>query len=333
LKNITGRLLLYGIAMMYMPFVARGQFPPPAGQPGSTAIFKDTTIFVNWAKACTIHVGYINISDTSIQDAGSNKANFGVPSDAIGKSDDHVVSLGDGGFATLFFDPPIADGQGFDFAVFENGLNDTFLELAFVEVSSDGEKFVRFPSSSLTAEDPQIATFGSLNATNLNNLAGKYRVFYGTPFDLNGLSDSSGLDILHISNVRVIDVVGCMKPGYSTYDSFGHKVNDPWPTNFYTGGFDLDAVGVIHEATQSVPDGNGSGINVFPNPCSDQLKILNPSGLRIIVDLVNFMGKSVLHESLTGKINIDMTRFDPGMYIVQCTFEDGTRMYQKVVKQ
>ncbi|MFN6048554.1 MAG: T9SS C-terminal target domain-containing protein, partial [Bacteroidota bacterium] len=47
-----------------------------------------------------------------------------------------VVSLGDGGIATLTFDPPITNGDGFDFAVFENTFLDTFLELAFVEVST-----------------------------------------------------------------------------------------------------------------------------------------------------------------------------------------------------
>ena len=34
---------------------------------------------------------------------------------------------------------------------------------------------------------------------------------------------------------------------YSRCDSQGHQINDPWPTNFPTGGFDLDAVGVINE--------------------------------------------------------------------------------------
>ena len=166
-------------------------------------------MIVNWAKTCSVHLGYINIADTSIYYAGSNKANWGVESDALDKSDDHVISLGDGGFATLTFEPPISNGNGFDFAVFENGLGDNFLELGFVEVSSDGIRFVRFPSISLTPETPQIGTFGFLDATKINNLAGKYRVLFGTPFDLEELKDSSGLDLMHITHVRIIDVVGC----------------------------------------------------------------------------------------------------------------------------
>jgi hypothetical protein len=34
---------------------------------------------------------------------------------------------------------------------------------------------------------------------------------------------------------------------YASCDSQGHQINDPWPTPFPTGGFDLDAVGVIHQ--------------------------------------------------------------------------------------
>ena len=50
-------------------------------------------------------------------------------------------------------------------------------------------------------------------------------------------------------------------------DSLGNWINDPWPTNFQTSGFDLDAVGVIHQASDAWaewlatpdadPDGDG----------------------------------------------------------------------------
>ena len=33
---------------------------------------------------------------------------------------------------------------------------------------------------------------------------------------------------------------------YASYDSQGNIINDPFPTPFETGGFDLDAIGVIH---------------------------------------------------------------------------------------
>jgi len=49
--------------------------------------------------------------------------------------------------------------------------------------------------------------------------------------------------------VKVIDVIGTIDPQYASRDSFGNIVNDPYPTPFGSCGFDLDAVGVINQAT------------------------------------------------------------------------------------
>jgi hypothetical protein len=180
---------------------------------------------------------------------GSNKASFGYPSFALGQAQDvsyEVVSLGDGGMATLTFDRPIVNGSGSDFTVFENAFDDMYLELSFVEVSSNGERFVRFPAVSLTQTDIQVDGFGTLDATNIHNLAGKYRQGFGTPFDLDDISDSTEIDLDNIRFVRIVDVIGTIEDAYATFDSQGNKVNDPWPTPFHSCGFDLDAVGAIN---------------------------------------------------------------------------------------
>jgi hypothetical protein len=333
LKKHLFRLLLSCIAILYLPSHTWAQFPPPAGQSGSTAIFKDSSVFINWAKTCSIQLGYIDITDTTITYGGSNKANYGVASDALGMSDEHVVSLGDGGIATLTFDPSIKNGTGFDFAVFENGLTDTFLELGFVEVSSDGNRFVRFPSTSLTPESSQIGTFGFLDATKINNLAGKYRLFYGTPFDLEELKDSSGIDLMQITNVRIIDVVGCVTSIYTTFDSYGHKINDPWPTRFHTGGFDLDAVGVIHEYSQSISENSGNNIHIYPNPFQDQLHLTIPDGKMVIFNLLNILGEIVCTSNLVGSTLIDLSALPPGMYNGQFIFPDGRIETRKIIKR
>ena len=222
---------------------SQGPFPPAAGQEGSTAIPYNSSKFVCWSTGIQLSRGYTDISNPVV------RTSFGYPAIALGQavpSSMDVVSLGDAGEALLTFDRPIVNGPSYDFAVFENGFSDTFLELGFVEVSSDGIHFVRFPSVSLTQESPQVDGFGSLDPTNLNNLAGKYRQGYGTPFDLEELKDSVNLDVNNIRFVKIIDVVGCVQDQYARYDSQGHKINDPWPTDFYSGGFDLDAVGVIN---------------------------------------------------------------------------------------
>lgn len=229
-----------------------GPFDPAAGQPGSNAIAHDDARIVAWASA----VGKL---DRGLQDASDPElgdVTYGSPEWATGPADAEidslpVVSLGDGGWIEMLFGAPITNGPGADFAVFENGIIDTFLELAFVEVSSDGMNFVRFPAVSLTPTTSQVDPFGALDATNLHNLAGKYRRGFGTPFDLAELASLAPLlDITHITRVRIVDVVGSINPQYATYDASAPRpniVNDPWPTGFETGGFDLDAIGVLHQ--------------------------------------------------------------------------------------
>ena len=318
---------------MIVHFFSFAQYPPPAGQPGSTAIFRDSSIVINWAKSCSVQLGYINITDTSVYYAGSNKANYGIPEDAIGRADDHVVSLGDGGIATLTFDPPVKNGDGFDFAVFENGLNDVFLELAFVEVSSDGNRFVRFPSVSLTQDSTQIYTFGTLDATKIDNLAGKYRVLFGTPFDLEKIKDSSGIDLQNIHMVRIIDVVGCINPLFATHDSYGHIVNDPWPTPFNTGGFDLDAVGVINENLQSVENLFFSNIRIFPNPVQQRVQVVVPSGGQVLFELFNVRGEMILSKMVVkGSKILDLSGIPAGIYAGIVTYPDGRIETRKIIK-
>lgn len=225
-----------------------GPFAPAAGQPGTTALSVDDPCFVAWATGVTVVRG-----PTDVSNPGAGLASYGTEANALGKAagTSHVVSLGDGGTATVTFDQPVTDGPGFDFAVFENSFSDTFLELAFVEASSDGVHFFRFPAVSLTQTDAQVGGFGTLDPTNLHNLAGKYRALYGTPFDLADLAGVSPLlDTGRVTHVRVVDVVGSIADAYATYDSQGHRVNDPWPTPFASGGFDLDAVGVIHQVPE-----------------------------------------------------------------------------------
>ncbi len=291
------------------------QFAPPAGQPGSTAISTDSSIFVQWASACLVARGYMDISDTSL-----GYANYGMDTAAVGIADFNVVSLGDGGSAVLYFDTPLVNGSGFDFAVFENSFSDEFLELAFVEVSSDGSRFFRFGSTSNTQTEEQVDTFGTLDATKLHNLAGKYRGGYGTPFDLEELKDSVGLDISNIIAVRIVDVVGSVDPEYGSYDGQGNIINDPWPTPFESSGFDLDAVGVIHDKnhTDVYEKTYGNLIVAAPNPVTDVLKItgIEPGGEFVIYDLTGhavYSSGAVQHR----ETSISVSEFPKGVLFIR----------------
>jgi hypothetical protein len=246
---------------------AAGPYPPGPGQPGSDAIPAASAMFKSWAQS----VGSIQ-PGPRLAGASSSPADYGSAASVTGPPDAAgviypeangapvpsapVLSLGDGGTVTLRFSPPIADGAGPDFAVFENGFTTSttnlFAELAFVEVSSNGADFTRFPAVSCTQTATQISNALTLDPRNLHNLAGKYPAGYGTPFDLAELAGASpALDAGSITHVRIVDVLGDVKSGHGSRDANGNWINDPFPTNFQTGGFDLDAVGVIHQAPDS----------------------------------------------------------------------------------
>ncbi|MFA8434544.1 MAG: T9SS type A sorting domain-containing protein [Marinifilaceae bacterium] len=205
---------------------------------------KDDEQFIDWAINATLKPGYVNISDPSL-----GKADYGDVSNSLHKADGKIVSLGDGGEVVVSFSSPIVNGKGADFAVFENAGKfgeDPFLELAFVEVSSNGKDFFRFPSVSLIPTDKQTGSFEGTNPALITNLAGKDLTFYGTPFDLDDLKGIPELDLENITHVKLVDVVGSIDKSYASYDSKGNIINDPFPTPFNSSGFDLDAVGVIH---------------------------------------------------------------------------------------
>jgi hypothetical protein len=313
------------------------QYPPAAGQIGSTAIYKDSSVFIDWAVMCSITRGYINISDTSFEDPaypGTNKASFGDSAAVYGIADNNTISLGDGGSAVLTFSHPISNGQGFDFAVFENSFDDTFLELAYVEVSSDGIHFVRFPSVSLTQTTSQIPGFGTLDATKIHNLAGKYKVFYGTPFDLNDLQDSTGINLNNITHIRIVDVIGSISENYLNYDSQGHIINDPFPTPFGMGGFDLDAVGVIHNTTNTGISDNISEkriISIYPNPSSNYINIntLNPGKYQI--QLMDISAKVLKQLDFESNISFEVSDLQKGIYFIKGNDENGNTFSEKII--
>lgn len=260
-RNLLLILLLFPIVTM----AQQGPFSPQFDLPGSDAVHKDSSIIRFWAINCQVNRGFRRID---MPDSGL--VSSGVELNAVGKSDaPSVVSLGDGGEAIVTFMGGINNGEGPDFVVFENGFGmgeSAFLELAFVEASSDGVNYFRFPS--LTTQDTlnQLEGFEYTDASHYHNLAGKYTVGYGVPFDLSVLPDTVLLDKSNITHIKIIDVVGSVDPNYCSRDSEGKIINDPWPTSFEQGGFDLDAVGVIHstiplgviELKDALPQGNQS---------------------------------------------------------------------------
>ena len=248
-------------------------------------------IFRGWAR------GYVDYLPADTEWVGSDVWND--PDRAVGLvTGDRfdIVSLGDldgteiaagaepGRITLIFGDPArpgdpnhIRNGAGYDFAVFENGLISAYntsagsasgqmlAELAYVEVSSNGIDFARFPCVSLT--EAPVGPYGTIDVSDVHNLAGKHAngnsICTGTPFDLADLREhtlvtSGAVDLNDICYVRIVDVPGSgdftdeavayIDPAtWPDWDYYAQNraVYDAWVT-WGSGGFDLEAVGVLH---------------------------------------------------------------------------------------
>lgn len=300
------------VILFGLPFIrASCQYPPAAGEEGSRAIFCDSSIITGWASYVHIERGFLRIDDSSLGYATSGEEIF-----STGKADNLTVSLGDGGIAIAQFNVPIIDVNGSDFAIFENSFDGKFLELATVEVSSDSIKWVMFPPFSDTDTSNQVGSFGMLNPEKLYNLAGKYIALYGTPFELNDLKDSSGIDINNINYIRITDVVGSVDPRYSTLDSRGIAINDPWPTPFESSGFDLDAIAILDDVEGAYETFNNEQILIYPNPVGSDMKISRMSAIPATIIIYNMSGISVIIKNISGnKSIVRVNELSPGPYI------------------
>lgn len=305
------------VSLLFCYTPINAQFALPFGHEGNTAMYKDSSAFVAWANKCNVVRGFQDISNQSL-----GYTNVGDSSLAIGPAGTNgVVSLGDGGVAILEFSSPIMDGNGPDFAVFENGFDNLFLELAFVEVSSDGIHFFRFPAISNTDTTIQTDGFGLTDASKLHNLAGKYRAEYGTPFDLSDLTNDALLNKQAITHVKVIDVVGSIQNQYCSRDANNHKINDPWPTGWGNGGFDLDAVGVIHQQTVGIDELELTNVSVYPNPATNVLYV-NLSSINYSLEVINLIGEVVLKaENKSNTTSLELSNLKSGVYYLKISSE------------
>ena len=322
------------ILSLFTLTAAHAQYAPQVGVPGSDAIHHSNPVFIGWATGCTVYRGYIDIADPNggLVTAGTEAA-------GIGSVDNNIISLGDSGVALLTFATALYNGAGPDFAVFENGFLDpagatnAFLEFAFVEVSSNGVDFFRFPAHSLTPTTPQIPGAGVyMDASLVNNLAGKYVSNYGTPFDLEDLVGTPNLDVNFITHIRLVDVVGAVNGAYGSVDTAGNLINDPYPTNFPIGGFDLDAVGAIHQyGLDASSVARESKVSVYPNPVSNQLFIRGTGKYQLTI--TDITGKVLQAQNISENTILSFSSYSAGMYYLQLQNETGEKWQEKIIKQ
>lgn len=314
------KAILFAGMLSIWSSAATAQFAPQAPLAGNDAIPANDARIQSWAGACTVSRGWKNMADTTL-----GKTTGGSGSSSSGAPDLNVLSLGDSGSAVMELTDPVRNGPGPDFAVFENGFanplnaSEAYLEFAFVEVSSDGAHYVRFPAVSNTQDTAQIDNFTYMDASLVHNLAGKYINGYGTPFDLEELKNEPGLDVDHIRFIRIVDVVGSLDSAYASFDKNGRMINDPFPSPYPTGGFDLEAVAVLNRQT------TGTGrlkatqrAVVYPNPADDYLFVVKPGSAAVARYRISDIRGRVIQEGVPGPGGkIPCKHLKPGVYFLQ----------------
>jgi hypothetical protein len=336
LKNTNMKRLCSIVLLSCLVQTAVAQFAPQAGVAGSTAIHKTSGLFSGWATGCMVARGYLDINDKQ-----QGLVTSGTDAMGTGEANNTLVSLGDSGMAVLTFSHPIYDGAGPDFAVFENGFPDpsnpemAFLELAFVEVSSDGVNYFRFAPTCNIPTSPQIPMAGVYaDARRINNLAGKYIGSYGTPFDLSELGGKPGLDVNKITHVRIVDVVGTIGSGGST-DIDGNIINDPYPTAIPTGGFDLDAVGALHQEglfPVAINDVNQQLISVYPNPATENIVVTTKVSGKFNAMLTDVAGRQLQLFTVNQSVPVSISQYNPGIYYLILSDTKGNKWVERLTK-
>ena len=270
-------LITIGLLLIFTGSASAGFFSTPLDDPANMfdpPIYKTDDAILYWADAVIDYSPAPGVSPAyqnpeagygSLGDLTANQIAAGVAPGSI------TVGFSDGG---------ISNSTGQDFAVFENGMaygspNGVFMELAFVEVSSNGSDFARFDSiSTNTSPVAGSGGFSGWDSTNVYNLAGKNQSGWGTTFDLDDLLQNElvlggFVDLDNILYVRLVDI-----PGTGDYlDSYGNPILDAHPT-VGSGGFDFrlsEGVAVLNAAAPA-----------FPTPVPGSILLMG-SGLLLLV--------------------------------------------------
>jgi hypothetical protein len=141
-----------------------------------------------------------------------------------------VVSLGRGGSIVLAFERAIVDGPGPDLIVYENAFvvdeRTAFREAGIVAASEDGETFVEWPC----AADDEAANFPGCAGVTPSLSSPANGVDPTDPARAGG--DAFDLADIGLAQARFVRIT----------DGGHNRYGAP------SGGFDLDAVAVVHEA-------------------------------------------------------------------------------------
>jgi hypothetical protein len=184
-----------------------------------------------------------------------------------------------------------------------------------------------FPNHSEVQTQIQVHGFGLTDTRRVHNLAGKYRAGHGTPFDLEDLKDSAGIDLNAITHVKIIDVIGSIGLN-ATYDSYGNKINEPFSSPYESGGFDLDGVGVINQLV-SIQEEQPLEVSIFPNPSNGRIYLHTNTTEPFIINIFSIYGKKLIHQERNMNTIILDLDLPNGIYILH--YQQKSALFKSVL--
>jgi hypothetical protein len=219
-----------------------------------------------------------------------------------------IYQLGIGGVVVIELASAATDGFGTDLIVYENPFlvfggdqGESWIEAAFVDVSSDGLTWVRFPTSYAGEQGP-FSPFIGVPLTWYSGFAGvshasAWPVFGADPFDvvagggdafdLADLADDPQVQLgfVNLQNIRFVRITD-VQAGVAT-DTEGNLIWDCGDPNFATA--DIDAVCAVNNVAQSLPGRPSVEMSLQQVLGKSYLKLElgDPNGLREIMSSVS----------------------------------------------
>ncbi len=83
------------------------------------------------------------------------------------------------------------------------------------------------------------------------------------------------------------------------------------------------------DSTVTAMDASGKAFRVYPNPAGDYLRVILPREGETNISILNLEGKTLIHQSFSGEIVLDVSHLKAGMYIIRANL-NGKQEQEKL---
>ncbi len=109
------------------------------------------------------------------------------------------------------------------------------------------------------------------------------------------------------------------------------SILDPtgWPTGFARLKVDQLSEEIISSTTEP---SSSKLLEIFPNPCDDELHITNPEGVLSALDIYDAYGRLISHQNLqTSSVKLNVQHYQDGLYVIRTLDQHGLMKAARVI--